>query len=406
MNSWASLRDSPLRHGRECSVGRRRMAVVALILLVVAAACSGDGAELGGDFYGSASYNPFIGIKQSIVSDADAPVFAVRVDGDVPADQIFFSLLTMEDPRGGRFSASQPEVVLLEEENWLRSDQEFAGPTHSVIVDVEILRLRMEWLPSAPTPRDFVSTSAVEDQVRVRTDDGALRFEGGITFEGMRYQVRSDISQPDIAALAVGEDGELSAVFREAANAGEAVPEVSEVEWREEPEDVDRYLELPEELGGGVAELALELTRNLETSFEKGIALESWFRSPGFRYSTDIEPGHGTTELAAWLLDPERSNYRIGYCEDFATSMALMARALGVPSRVVLGFTPGTQQNDGTIIVRDRNAHAWVELWMPAQGWVRFDPTPRDDNVNPPAYELIEESLGFPITDYLDLPGL
>ena len=82
-----------------------------------------------------------------------------------------------------------------------------------------------------------------------------------------------------------------------------------------------------------------------------------------------------------------------------------MARTLDIPSRVVLGFTPGTQQSDGTIVVRDRNAHAWVELWMPTQGWVRFDPTPRRDEVNPTTYEEIETSLGFPLTEYLDVPG-
>jgi len=54
----------------------------------------------------------------------------------------------------------------------------------------------------------------------------------------------------------------------------------------------------------------------------------------------------------------------------------VMARTIGIPSRVVTGFGPGEVQPDGTIVVRDRNAHAWVELWMDTQGWVRFDPTP------------------------------
>ena len=65
------------------------------------------------------------------------------------------------------------------------------------------------------------------------------------------------------------------------------------------------------------------------------------FHSDAFRYSVDIDPGHGASDLAAWLLDPESPNHRIGYCENFATAMAVMARTLGVPSRVVLGFTPG-----------------------------------------------------------------
>ncbi len=63
--------------------------------------------------------------------------------------------------------------------------------------------------------------------------------------------------------------------------------------------------------------------------------------------------------------------------------MAVMARAVDVPSRVVLGFTPGETGPDGVVTVRQKNAHAWVELWVDGQGWVRFDPTPRSDGVNP-----------------------
>ena len=365
---------------------------------------------LTGDFYGSVSYNPFIGIKQSLVANSNTPVFAVRViDGDIPADQLYFTLLTMETYSGGQFSATKPEVVPLEETGWVDPAQDFDGPTDSIIVDIEIQRLRMEWLPSAPFPQDFASTASIESAVRVRTDDGALRFEGGLTFEEMRYQVRSEIPRPDIAALAVGEDGQLSAAFRLAAEADETVPNpAATVVLRPDPPNVERYLELPDDLDGGIASLARQQTRNLETPFEKGIALESWFRSPAFRYSTDIQPGHGASDLASWLLDPDpetSANYRTGYCENFATAMAVMARTLGIPSRVVLGFTPGTAQSDGTIIVRDRNAHAWVELWMPTQGWVRFDPTPRGDRVNPTTYEEVETSLGFALTAYLDVPN-
>ena len=59
----------------------------------------------------------------------------------------------------------------------------------------------------------------------------------------------------------------------------------------------------------------------------------------------------------------------------------------------------------GRVVVRDRNAHAWVELWMPTQGWVRFDPTPRGDGVNPTTFGLAEEELGFALTDYLNVPA-
>jgi hypothetical protein len=67
--------------------------------------------------------------------------------------------------------------------------------------------------------------------------------------------------------------------------------------------------------------------------------------------------------------------------------MAVLGRSVGIPSRVVWGFTPGRveQQSDGTdvVVVRDNNAHAWVEMWMDGFGWVKFDPTPRGDGTLP-----------------------
>jgi transglutaminase-like putative cysteine protease len=74
--------------------------------------------------------------------------------------------------------------------------------------------------------------------------------------------------------------------------------------------------------------------------------------------------------------------------------MGVLARLLDIPTRTVLGFTPGETRSDGSILVRDANAHAWVEVWLPAQGWVRFDPTPRGDGVNPTTFETTGLTAG------------
>ncbi|MGB9183722.1 MAG: transglutaminase domain-containing protein, partial [Solirubrobacteraceae bacterium] len=71
---------------------------------------------------------------------------------------------------------------------------------------------------------------------------------------------------------------------------------------------------------------------------------------------------------------------RIGYCQQFSGAMALLLRMAGVPARVSAGFTPGTRAGaNGPFVVTDINAHAWVEVWFPGYGWVRFDPTPPVD---------------------------
>jgi hypothetical protein len=73
---------------------------------------------------------------------------------------------------------------------------------------------------------------------------------------------------------------------------------------------------------------------------------------------------------------------------------------------VVLGFTPGERIGADQVVVRDRNAHAWVELWIPSQGWISFDPTPRSDGLTTAAYETLAVALGYDITEYLpDVPA-
>ncbi len=359
---------------------------------------------LSGEYYGSVSYNPFVGIRQSLVSQTNVPVFVAAVEGGVPADQIFWRMLTLDSFDGAQWHVGgEPEIVHPEEIDSFEPDTSaFFGPTTRVTQEVTVLALQMDWLPAAYSPVDMsASNRAVDRGYRVKTDDGALRFDA-LTYRGMAYSVESQVPRPDLDVLSRNADGSPSIVFVGAIEEDDFAvePDIPAMEVRE-LEETERHLELPIELDGRIRALAADTTRGLETDFEKALALESLFRTPGnFVYSTSVLPGHGASDLAAWLLDPTSDNFRTGYCEQFSTSMAVMARALGIPSRVVLGFTPGTLFEDGRVVVRDRNAHAWVELWMPTQGWVRFDPTPRGDGVNPATLD----DLPFDLADYLDIP--
>jgi Transglutaminase-like superfamily len=93
-------------------------------------------------------------------------------------------------------------------------------------------------------------------------------------------------------------------------------------------------------------------------------------RANGFRYSLSTDPGTSGDDLVDFL------RLRRGYCEQYAGAMAVMVRAAGVPARVVLGYTPGTVQPDGSRLVTSDDAHAWVEVYFRGLGWVPFDPTP------------------------------
>jgi transglutaminase-like putative cysteine protease len=220
----------------------------------------------------------------------------------------------------------------------------------------------------------------------------------------MGVRDRRRVPRPDIDYLA-STGGTFSPIFAEAVAAGVFAARLRAPVSSTDP-TTSRLPGLPERHPGRGAQPRPDRDRARATTFEKALILESWLRDPrNFTYSTDVDTGHTSLDLADWLLDPDSRNYRTGYCEQFATAMAVMARTLGIPSRVVLGFTPGDvqQQADGTdvIVVRERNAHAWVELWMNGQGWVRFDPTPRSDGATSP----LVSDVGFDLREYVPAPA-
>jgi hypothetical protein len=105
------------------------------------------------------------------------------------------------------------------------------------------------------------------------------------------------------------------------------------------------------------------------TNYEKAILLQNHFLQ-NFTYSTAAASDQSSSAIESFLRD------RSGYCQQFAATMALMARSLGIPARVVVGYTPGTRDGN-TWVVTGKDAHAWPELLFPGIGWVRFEPTPR-----------------------------
>ena len=136
-----------------------------------------------------------------------------------------------------------------------------------------------------------------------------------------------------------------------------------------------RYLSVPDSVGDDIAELAAHVTSNAPTPYLKAVKLQEWFTQTGhFTYSLDAPPRHQNGALRSFLF-----TNRVGYCEQFASSMALLARILGIPARVGMGYTAGTQQPDGGWVVRTKDAHAWPELYFAGVGWLRFEPTPGGD---------------------------
>jgi transglutaminase-like putative cysteine protease len=156
----------------------------------------------------------------------------------------------------------------------------------------------------------------------------------------------------------------------------------------------ENYLQI-QGLDERVVKLAEDLTNDLPTAYQKALALQRYLRSSQFTYDLDVPElsgGGGEDRLTRFLFSVRR-----GYCEQFAIAMAAMARAVHLPARVAMGFTPGRRVGDA-FEVTTRDAHAWPEIWFNGVGWVRFEPTPRPDQVDVPAYSQAPVQAPVPTT--------
>ncbi len=149
------------------------------------------------------------------------------------------------------------------------------------------------------------------------------------------------------------------------------------------------FLQLPES-SERVRALAQEITRSKTSAYEKAQAIEAYL-SRNYRYSLDISPGMQTRPLEEFLFER-----KTGYCEHYATAMVVLLRNVGVPARLVTGFL-ATEWNEygNYYLVRQRDAHAWVEVHLPNSGWITMDPTPA-------VSEAVGDSQWFALSRVID----
>jgi transglutaminase-like putative cysteine protease len=143
-----------------------------------------------------------------------------------------------------------------------------------------------------------------------------------------------------------------------------------------------------------LAAIAHQRTARASTQLQAALELQDWFLAGGFKYSL-------TPHLPAshWLLAFLTTDKR-GYCQQFAWAFAVLARLLGIPSRVAVGYTGGAPGLHGTWRVTTADAHAWPELYFAGEGWLRFEPTPHgatgQGTATVPAYATGSAGGGLP----------
>ncbi|MBI2909857.1 MAG: transglutaminase domain-containing protein [Chloroflexi bacterium] len=146
---------------------------------------------------------------------------------------------------------------------------------------------------------------------------------------------------------------------------------------------VNRFLQLPPLLPARVRRLAEQITTDADNPYDKSKAIETYLR--GLGYSLEIPPPPFDSDA----VDNFLFTIKEGYCDYFASAMAVMLRSVGIPARVVAGYNTGDYDvESGTYLVRESNAHSWPEVFFPKYGWVEWEPTPAW-----PVFERADASL-------------
>lgn len=279
--------------------------------------------------------SPHVKLKARLVEQTDLELF--QVSADRPSFWRIAGLDTYEKDTwrvSGQFKNEDGRLPGVQ----------LGGPRIDITQSYSIKALSAIWLPAAFPPVEIQDANI---DVTWNTENGSLA-------------VRNDVENSDGVSYTV-----LS-----------SVPSFSAQELRQAsdfvPDDIkERYLPLPD-LPNEVADLARQITENEATTFDKMLALQNHFR--GYDYSIDLSPREGDPIL-------QFLNERVGFCQQFSGTFALMARSLGIPARVATGFTWGdeigqTETGQTIYSVTGRHTHAWPEVYFDGLGWVPFEPTP------------------------------
>jgi transglutaminase-like putative cysteine protease len=335
------------------STGRRLALGAGALALTVPWVLPGYGGQPLLDYRGDAgptasiAVNPFVSLKPNLVARGDVRLFTVRSDR-----ASYWRLITLDRFDGTTWvpEVSQPTQRFTGN---LGGEVEPGAPVQRLEQEFRVARLGGTWLPAAASPTEV----SARPTVLVNAPNRGITIRGRWR-AGFEYSVVSVTPSPTAA-------------------------ELRRPQAYDSPE-LRRYLELPADLDPTISRLADEVAGNRPTVYDSALALQDWLRaSSRFTYDLDVpELRSGQDQLVRFL-----TQVRHGYCEQFAAAMAVMARSLGIPARVAVGFTPGVLV-DGSYQVTANDAHAWPELYFSGVGWIRFEPTPRADQVSDPAWTV------------------
>jgi transglutaminase-like putative cysteine protease len=312
----------------------------------------GEGGPGGGGGGGGGRIDHLVSIAPTLLTQTTTELFVVHTDN--PG---YWRLVTLARFDGEEWRATDNPTQPAEDGviEWSERRLGRADPSgEDLLQRFSIENLLGANLPS-PARAVGVDVQDRQDSLRYAPESGDLRLVGGLN-TGVTYDVTSASRDLQYSELVDAEPG------------GRQVEAI--------------YFELPETLSPEVIsfrEKAIE-DAGAETAYEKLVAIQARLRSTEFTYS--VEPGaEAKDQLASTdYLTDFLTQTKTGYCQQFATAFAVLARSLGYPTRVVVGFLPGEAREPGRYLVRGTDAHAWPEVYFEEHGWIAFEPTPRAAN--------------------------
>ncbi len=277
--------------------------------------------------------SPLVSLRTQLLDSSNAPVFRVT-----SSEASYWRLTSLDSFDGTQWGAK---------DTYQRAGGPLAGAvggpgTRRVAEHFVVAGLSSAWLPLAFDPERVTGAGTVSWDAR----SGSL-LTSRPTSNGLRYTVES------VQYLSTLSPRRLAAAAPVDAAAARA------------------YLQLPATIPADVRALADRIVDGKRTEYAKAVALQDYFLTPRFTYSLHpASDGSGLSALQTFLFDT-----RTGYCQQFAGSFAVLARIVGLPTRLAVGFTNGTATSPGTYEVTDADAHTWPEVEFPNIGWVPFEPT-------------------------------
>ena len=286
--------------------------------------------------------NPMFSLRNDLAARDDVTVLTYTTDEPTPEPLRIVTVDTFDGNTWGPTTGAIPRQQRAD--GPLPTAPGLSPTTQTVERTTRITVERMGASAYLPVPYPPVRVD-VEGRWLYEADTLNIIGDGVSTAEGMQYTVRHLEVSPEPQQLA------------------DAPPPPADV--------VARWTDLPANLPPVIAATARQIVEGQEGQFRQATALQSFFRSGGgFQYSEQAPNGNGSSAIADFL------QRRSGFCIHFASTMAVMARTLGIPARVAVGFLPGEPLDDGGYRISLRDAHAWPELYFSGVGWMRFEPTP------------------------------